>query len=346
MSEKEFFPCWVGIDVSKSTFTAAFQMIGARETQYPAQDSFSLDKAGVRQLLKWMRGCAGDLPCGIAMETTGRSSEQLAALIIGKAPEQHVAVCNALAVSRHRSSYTSDKADKHVDPKYIAKFACDRQPGAYTLPEPETLELRDLVRERASLVEAKQQFMNRQDQLHSKLARDVNRQVIQTLERKIAVTEKAIVALVEKSGKIKSEVVLMATVPGVGVLSAATIYAELGTLSGYTRRQLSALSGICPVVRQSGTSLKKGGMSHQGSRLVRRTLFLDSLQAIRKIPSVASLHERLLKRPKSSKMTAKCACMRKLLMILRGIVVSGKPFDPGHAPEKFIHLVKKDEKTA
>lgn len=346
MSEKKHFPCWVGVDVSKDSFTAAFQVAGDERTLYPAQDSFGLDRAGVRRLLKWMRGCAGALPCGIAMETTGRCSERLAALILKEAPGQHVAVCNALAVSRYRSSYTCDKADRHVDPKYIAKFACDRQPEAYTPMAKEAAELRELVRARVALVEACQRLRNRQGDLQTRLARDASRQVVAVMERKIKKLDAAIRSLVEKEEEIRREVELMVTVPGVGIPSAATIYAELGTLSGCSRRQLSALSGICPSVRQSGTSLRKGAMSRRGSRLLRRTLFLDSQQAINKIPSVASLHERLLRRPNSTRMTAKCACMRKLLMIIRGVVVSGKPFDQGHVPENFTHFEKKGEKTA
>jgi transposase len=346
MPEKNFFASWIGLDVSKDTFTAALQTVSEENAIFPGQDSFPISRAGVRQLLKWAHGHTGGVACGIAMESTGRYSGKLAQLILKEAPGQHVSVCNPLAVSRYRSSFTDAKADLHVDPKYIARFACDRQPEAYDPPAQEDAELRELVRERTAIVEACQQFQNRQEDLQSKVARDANRQIVAAFRRKIETLDKAIRALVEKNEEAEREIGLMATVPGVGFLSAATIYAEMGTLSAYTRRQLSALSGVCPVTRQSGTSLRKGAMSHKGSRLLRRILFLDSTQAIARIPSVASLHERLLHRPASSKMTAKCACMRKLLLILRGIVVSGKEYDPQYRPELFTHSQKKSEKSA
>ena len=346
MPKKNFFISWVGLDVSKDTFTAAIQTIPEENASFPEQDSFPISRAGVRQLLKWVRGRTGDMACGIAMESTGRYSEKLALLILKEAPEQHVSICNPLAVSRYRSSFTDAKADLHVDPKYIAKFACDRQPEAYEPRTRENAELRELVRERAAMVEALQQFQNRQGDLQFKTAMDANRQVMAMFKRKIAALDKTIRAVVERCEEISQEIGLMTTVPGVGLLSAATIYAELGTLSAYSRRQLSALSGVCPVMRQSGTSLQKGTMSRKGSRLLRRILFLDSQQAIARIPSMASFHERLLHRPNSSKMTAKCACMRKLLLILRGIVVSGKEYDPHHIPENFAHSEEKGERTA
>jgi len=118
------------------------------------------------------------------------------------------------------------------------------------------------------------------------------------------------------------------------MLSAAIIYGELGPLSGYTRKELSAMSGICPVIRQSGTSLHKGGISKRGSADLRRILYLDSRQTIIRSKAMKEFHERMLSKPESSTMTARTACMRKLLLVLRGIVVSGKDFDPNHVSKK------------
>jgi hypothetical protein len=49
---------------------------------------------------------------------------------------------------------------------------------------------------------------------------------------------------------------------------------------------------------------------------------------------MGQFHARLLARPDSSKMTAKCACMRKLLLILHAMVVTDTKFDPNHKSEK------------
>jgi len=42
----------------------------------------------------------------------------------------------------------------------------------------------------------------------------------------------------------------------------------------------------------------------------------------------------LLARENSCKMTARCACMRKLLLIVKGVVDSGVPYDPNYQQKK------------
>jgi transposase len=147
------------------------------------------------------------------------------------------------------------------------------------------------------------------------------------------------------SSDCRQEIELMRTVPGVGRFSATVIYGELGSLANYTRKQLSAMSGICPTTQQSGTSLHKGGLSRRGSRWLRRILYLDTRQTILKSPAMGEFHERMLKKPDSSKKGARCACMRKLLLILRGIVVSKKTYDPNHISVRPALPDKNAEKT-
>ena len=52
-----------------------------------------------------------------------------------------------------------------------------------------------------------------------------------------------------------------------------------------------------------------------------------------KIPSVKALKDRLDAQENSSKMRSRCACMRKMLLVCRAVVVSGKPFDKKYNQE-------------
>jgi hypothetical protein len=45
---------------------------------------------------------------------------------------------------------------------------------------------------------------------------------------------------------------------------------------------------------------------------------------------VKALKDRLDAQENSSKMRSRCACMRKMLLICRAVVVSGKPFDKSY----------------
>ena len=96
--------------------------------------------------------------------------------------------------------------------------------------------------------------------------------------------------------------------------------------AAYSRDSFSGYTGLQPVQRQSGTSVNSSRIGRNGSPLLRKVLYLCSMHAVRKIPSLAAFHARLLSRGKKP-MAARCACMRKMLVILRGMVAHNTAFD-------------------
>lgn len=332
---------WIGLDVSSRTFTAAFTNAFTNETVRPKQEKFELNRRGVRQLLSWARDIGGGEPFGIAMETTGSYSERLAKLISDERKDLHVSLCNAGSISHYVKSFTEAKSDK-ADASYIARYAAERRPAPRLMTTPEIEMLRAATRDRERLVEQRVRMLEANATIDSKFVLNVNDGVIKAIDKAIAELDAKIRDIVMSNAEIKREIDIMVTCPGVAFLSAATIYAELGSLTQYTRKQLSALSGVCPVRIESGTSVRRSRISHRGSKALRRILFLDALFAIRKVPAIRALHEKLMTRVDSSKLTARCACMRKLLLTLRGMVVSQRAFDPDYKPESY----KKNELTA
>lgn len=329
------FPYWIGLDVSKDSFTAAaWHVLGCRAAVFPPREKFSFGKKDVKELLAWAKSVTGTFGFGIAMEETGVYSKRLFKVIKSVAPDQHVAVCNAKAVSLYARSFTEEKNDR-ADAAVIARFACDRHPAEPRRMDADETRLQALVRNRDRLVETLQAMKNFLGTVDDREMRKVNGGPVKALEAAIEKLDTMIREAVRGSQKIQHEVELMTTVPGVALLSAACIYAELGPLECYTRKQISALSGVCPVNRLSGTSVKKHSISHHGSRLLRKILYLDCQQAIPRIPAMAEFHRRMSLKTESSRMSARCACMRKLLLILHAIVVNERPFDPNYKSEPF-----------
>lgn len=334
MQATKNFPLWFGLDVSKDSFTAAGRSILRDEpTMFPPVEKYAIDVRGVEDFLKWAGSRAGVFEYGIAMEATGVYSRRLAALVRTASPGRHVAVCNATSVSLYSRSFTEEKSDK-ADAALIARYACDRNPPAARETAPDEARLREIVRARNAMQDQLLQARNRMAGLEDKAVRGVQKDLVAAMEKSVARLDRELEKAVKAAPEIRAEVELMQTAPGVGFLSAACIYAELGSLKQYTRKQVSALSGVCPVNKTSGTSVRRSTMSHRGSSLLRRILFLDTHMAVRKMTALERFRERLLARPESSKMTAKCACMRKLLLILHAMVVNGTPFDPDYTPEK------------
>ena len=339
--EKKSFPFWFGVDVSMDSFTAAGRSIlPGDKPRFPETESYTLDRNGARGFLKWAKSIAKDCEYGVVMETTGLYSGRLAALLKAICPSLHVAVCNATSISLYARSFTDEKNDK-ADAAIISRYGCERQPQEPRKRSPELCRLREIVRARDSLVDQRLQATNRLEDITDRDVRKIQKGVIKSLDNAIGRLDAELRATVNSSEEIRHEVELMTTAPGVGFTSAACIYAEMGSLKDYTRKQVSAMSGVCPVNQTSGKSVSKHKMSRKGSRLLRKILFLDSHMAIRMIPALGEFHARMLAKPDSSKMTAKCACMRKLLLILHAMVMRDEKFDPNYKSEKNIENVKK-----
>ena len=339
--EMKSFPFWFGVDVSKESFTAAGKSIlPGDKPVFPDTKAYTLDRNGARGFLKWAESIVRDGDYGILMEATGVYSTRLAAILKELCPSLHVAVCNATSISLYARSFSDEKNDK-ADAAIISRYGCERQPQEPRKLSPEQRRLREIVRARDSLVDQKLQTANRMESIMDKDVRRIQRGVIKSLDNAIGKLDDEIRSTVNSSEEIRHEVELMMTAPGVGFTSAACIYAEMGSLKNYTRKQVSAMSGVCPVNQTSGKSVSRHRMSRKGPRLLRKILYLDSNMAIRMIPALREFHARMLAKPDSSKMTAKCACMRKLLLILHAMVMRDEKFDPNHKSEKNMENVKK-----
>ena len=325
---------WYGLDVSKDSFTAALYNGLTKKPVRPAEKSFPLDRKGVALFLRWRNSLKSDLFAdAVAMEATGGYSAKLCRLLLKAEPGLRVSVCNPLPVSRYIQSFGPDKDDVS-DALCIAMYGCDRQPRQWRAPDPDQARLRALQEERQKLVDMHTALSNRGETIEVREVAGINSSILKVLEKKIAELDTLMREAVKSRKDIADEIALLDSVPGVGFTSAVVIYALLGSLRQYTRKELSALSGVCPANMQSGKSLRKSRISKRGPSLLRRILYCDTTSAIGNIPSVKALKDRLDARENSSRMRSRCACMRKLLLICRGVVVSGKPFEKGHEPEK------------
>ena len=127
---------------------------------------------------------------------------------------------------------------------------------------------------------------------------------------------------------------LLCSVPGIGLITAATILAEIGDFSAFSKPdKLVAYFGIDPSVKQSGQfEGTQNKMSKRGSRLLRRVLFTTALANIRKKRN-GKEHNAVLynfyrkKCTNKAKKVALGAVMHKLVFIIFAVLRDKKPFE-------------------
>jgi len=145
---------------------------------------------------------------------------------------------------------------------------------------------------------------------------------------------------------------LLQSIPGIGFLTAATIIAEIGDFSAFSKpKKLVAYFGIDPSVMQSGEFTgTRNKMSKRGSRLLRRVLYTTALANIRTKrnsepcnPVLMDFYKR--KSQSKPKKVALGAVMHKLVYIIFAVLRDRKPFEL-RTPEEHAKMLKRKHTAA
>jgi len=95
-----------------------------------------------------------------------------------------------------------------------------------------------------------------------------------------------------------------------------------------SRQHITALCGLDPVQRISGTSVQhKERISKQGLSLVRDILFMPTMVAVQHNEEMRLVYDRLVERGKP-KMLAQMAIMRKLILLAHSLYKNNEQYDP------------------
>ncbi|CAN5299853.1 IS110 family transposase [soil metagenome] len=308
----------VGIDVSKERLDVCLM---------PGSETLvvSNDQPGIESLLGRLRQSPPKL---VVLEASGRYERPVAAALAASGI--------VLAVVNPRQARDFAKATgrlaktDRIDAEILARFAVAVGPRPSVLPDEEAQALQAILTRRRQLVEMLTAENNRLGMASNSSATVAKRirAHIKWLQKELERTDGELDAAVEASTLWKENEALLRSVPGVGPVLARTLLAELPELGTISPKRLSALVGVAPFNRDSGTFQGKrqvwGGRSP-----VRAVLYMAALVATRHNPVIREFYERLLASGKPKKV-ALVACMRKLLSILNAVLRDRAPWHPTH----------------
>lgn len=157
---------------------------------------------------------------------------------------------------------------------------------------------------------------------------DVTRQTIDQCLKIIAMLDDQVVEIdkrIWERVKNNPAVELLQTIPGIGKLRSAVIYAEVGDVTRFhSGKALASYTGLTPTVRSSGESVWTGGITRLGSRPLRHALVEAAINAVRKSPELNRMFCRILYRSNVQK--ARVAVARKLAVIIFAMLARNEPF--------------------
>jgi transposase len=306
---------YLGVDISKETFDVVNK--AGKHLQYCNNNK------GFSKFYK-------SIPKGslCVMEATGIYHLRLAKFLYSK--EIAVSVVNPLRIKRfsqmHLRRNKTDKADAQI----ISLYA-QTQGLELWEPAPQVIEQsKDTYQIMEQYIEFRAGLKNKLDALKSK---DASKRLIESIISQIAhITDSINVLQTELDELINGYNPVMlsniTSIVGIGQRTAALlIVATEGFKNFDNSKQLCSFFGLAPTETSSGTSINgKRKISKMGNPLVRKKLYMCSLQASRYNKTCFNLYQRLLAKGKPKKL-ALIAVANKLLKIVYAIAKSGLPYD-------------------
>lgn len=326
---------WAGADLAKTSFVSA--LWGHQEIRDQSTRAFPRTRAGASELLAWLRKSAPqDAHLALVLEATATFAEELATWLQALDPELPIAIVNPVQTHAFTESLGLRNKTDDLDARSLARYGHERRPAAWEASEAVLRVLRDLTRTRLDLVQARTAMTLRlkDHERSSPAATRALEAVIAELTAQIKALENEMRAHVEADVALASRVRRLASIQGVGFLTAVSVLAELGDLRRFMRsRQLTAFAGLSPRTRESGTSLKgRAHLCKQGSARVRAILYMAASSAARWNPDLAEVYQRLIAAGKL-KRVALGAVMRKLLVLMRAVLIADQDWVPKAPPK-------------
>lgn len=312
-------PLCVGIDVSKATLDIA-------ASSAIEQFSVANDADGFDSIIAELRKHNVAL---VLMEATGGLEAAVACAL--QAEEFELAVVNPRqARDFARSMGYLAKTDR-IDARALAQMAevINRHPERdryiRALPDAERQVLNAMVVRRRQLITMLVAERNRLHPAHPQSRKSINI-IIKALEDELARIDEDMKTHIRNHFKELSE--RLSNIKGVGTMTVAALLAEFPELGRLSRREISALVGVAPVNRDSGTM--RGRRTIFGGRAgVRTALYMGALVATRFNPVIKAFYTRLVAAGKPKKV-ALVACMRKLLTILNAMLRKNEEWDESY----------------
>jgi len=308
---------YIGIDVSKSTIDV-----------YDGKKSYKFENSeiGFKEVVSLSEEIKDTIlifePTGIYSYalTNFCSTHKIKVVMVGPKESRDFA----------RSLKVRSKTDK-IDAQVLYKYQSHVEPKMVQVPvvNHHAVKIQEMLNVYEGILSAKQKFKNQIESTskeHKDLVRTLNR-MIDKLDLEAQKLFNKIELLLLKDKQIKSKYDAISTIPSIGQKSALYLAAFFLKYPLANAKELTALMGLDPVMRDSGTYRGKQRISKHGGQQLRNLLYLPTLCAIQHNDRIKAFYEGLTSRAKTKKL-AVIASMRKLILMAFSLFKREEVYQP------------------
>ena len=298
---------YIGIDISKLTFDVAI----LNEKEKYNHHKFSNDEDGFEKLIQLLNQ-ESDV---CVMEASGPYYLKLATYLSDN--KISVSVVNPLVIRRFSQMRMSRTKTDKKDAKIIADYGRAETPDLWEPEEDYILELRQMQAYTEQLNKSRTGFLRQQEAfkqnpINAVAMNESLQNMIDTLERELAIIEFKMIELVSQHHHKLFE--QLNSIPGIGRKTAMQLIVISGGFTKFENaKQLCSYVGLSPRIFESGTSVKgKSRICKMGMSRIRAMLYVCSWTAKKNNKACKELYDRLVERGKPKKL-ALIAVVNKLL---------------------------------
>jgi len=237
-----------------------------------------------------------------------------------------------------------NKTDK-VDARMLSRMQILAQPNDIKVPyrDAKAHQIRSLMKYYQSLIKEENRLSNYLEAATYNLEDDY---VLNKVQKKVTNLKKEQDTIISKILKIikdnkdyKQAYDNITSIKGVGEKSGIILLYLFLRYPNASRQHITALSGLDPIKKESGTSVnKKSRISKQGLSLVRSILFMPVMTAVVFNDEMKYFYDKLLSRGKC-KSLAQIAVMRKIILLAHSLYKNNEKYNP----EKYLEYIEKEE---
>jgi transposase len=303
--------CYIGIDVSKA-------VLDVHVLPYSKHMEFKNNPKGIQKLIEKLRSFPNPF---VVMEATGGYERPVSQAI--KKAEFIISVVNPRQVRDFAKALGKLAKTDRIDAHIIALYAEKIQPRANVSCDENQQKLAEMSTRRRQLIDMITSEKNRLDKSSKDLKKSINR-VLKVLKKELQDISAALQEAIQTDPQHAKNYELLQTIKGVGAIVAARLISGLPELGSVSAKEVSALAGLAPYNRDSGTL--RGKRTIWGGRApVRCALYMATLVAMRHNAQIKCFYERLCNAGKKKKV-AMVACMHKLLIIMNAMIKNNQPW--------------------
>lgn len=327
------------IDCAKKDMVVTFSVCDQdRNVTHVTTRKFLINDAGLKAFVKWV-GKVHDrsLPFLFVIEATGVYHERVANMLYDL--RYPISIVFPKRAKDFSKTLLVKKVNDRIASRYLATMGLERNLELWERPAKVYRSLRLLTREseqlQAKITEVKNE-MEAEDYRLEENSSSLKRlkAELKLLTKQKAEVLKEIKQIVDSNADLKVKMDNIISIPGIGLLTAATIVAEtFGFAKVTNKRQLVSYAGLDVINQESGTSIHtKPRISKRGNRHIRRAVHMPALASIR-----AGANKPLFVRVVSKtgiKMKGVVAVQRKLLVLVYTLWKNNSMYDPDYEQKK------------